>query len=52
MNIMKVNTQGFSLESRIIVFGLILKELLIFLWDTKSGRTDLCLPYDETFNKF
>jgi hypothetical protein len=31
MNIMKFNTQGLSLESRIIVFGLILKELLIFL---------------------
>jgi hypothetical protein len=31
MNIMKVNTQGLSLESIIIVFGLILKELLIFL---------------------
>jgi hypothetical protein len=31
MNIMKVDTQGLSLELRITAFGLIMKELLIFL---------------------
>ena len=36
MNIMKANTQGLSLELRITAFGLILKELLIFLWDPNS----------------